>query len=340
MRAKTIAALAAAALVAWGATTEGRPGRRGPGMRQGRKPPVELTDEQQEKMKTLRLQQAKELSQLKADLQVAQVELQSALGAEDATESSVKAQIAAVNKARSAIFSKQTDFRAKLGSVLTAEQREKMQTMRKGRPGRGRQGMAMRPGHRGCGGPGKAMRRGRGGRGGHRGQAVRGRGRRGGHGPRDLGGMRPGGKGHGPQAMADALDLTDAQQEKMKALRLQNAKAMAQLKADQKIAQMELAEAMRGADPAAAGTRARVAAVSKARSKIFEQQTLNRLRMQQVLTPVQRGKARKLREARPRRGTRGAPGMHGRRGRMGMGGRTCPFGCGAGPAPAPEAHPE
>ena len=113
---------------------------------------------------------------------------------------------------------------------------------------------------------------------------------------------QPGGRGRrGPgfEGGLKALDLTAAQQEKMEALRLGQAKQMAQLQADQKIARLELQEAMDQPNPDPGQVKAKVANLNRVRSQILEKRIDMRMKMNQILTPEQR---EKLKEMRGRRG--------------------------------------
>jgi len=121
--------------------------------------------------------------------------------------------------------------------------------------------------------------------------------------------------------MMQALDLTDAQKEKFHALRTANAKAMAKLQANAKIAQIELREVTRQDAPKTADVKTKVAAVNKVRGQIMEMRTLHGIEMKQVLTPEQRKKLETLKSQPRGRGMRGKAGMQrgrsgGRRGMM------------------------
>jgi len=327
MRSRTLMWGIVAAGVALGGIVSAQPHRQAPPQAPGPRNPMaalNLTDEQQQKMKTIRLAQAKEMAQLKANLQVAQLELREALGQANPNAGAVKAKVAAVNKAKSTVFGKQIDTRLKFGQVLTPEQRKKMSDARQmwgGKRG-GRRGNAMRGGHRGMQDRPNAKRGARMGmRGGRRGM---------GGGP----GRMQGAPQAGSKNPMAALGLTEAQQDKMKALRLAQAKEMAQLKANLQVAQIELKDALGQDTPNAA-------AVSKARSVIFEKQVDSRLKLSQVLTPEQRKKMQELKQTRGPRGV--GKGMRGgRRGTMGgrgrMQGRPGPF-CPWGAAP-PQPQPQ
>ena len=113
------------------------------------------------------------------------------------------------------------------------------------------------------------------------------------------------GRGRGPEMTGmRGIELTDAQQEKMQAIRSTTAKQMVQLRADRQIAEMELQEALRKDTPSESDVKSKVAAVNKARGKILEVETNTRLKSLQVLTPEQRKQAQEMRQSRGRRGGR------------------------------------
>ena len=158
MKLRTFTLVVAAAMVAGASVVVAQPAKKAPRAPCVRNPvkALNLTDEQQEKMKALRLAQAKQMVRLRANLQVAQLELREALGQTSPDPTTVKARVAAVNKARSAIFETQTDYCLKRARVLTPEQRKKMEELKQVARRRAPSGRAMRGGHRG-------MRRGYGG---------------------------------------------------------------------------------------------------------------------------------------------------------------------------------
>ena len=113
--------------------------------------------------------------------------------------------------------------------------------------------------------------------------------------------------------MMEALDLTDAQKEKLQDLRTANAKAMAKLQADAKIAQIDLKEVMQQDNPKTADVKAKIAAVNKVRGQIMEKRALHGLEMKQVFTPEQRKKLQTLKKQHRRRGMRNFQGKRGGR---------------------------
>ncbi len=104
------------------------------------------------------------------------------------------------------------------------------------------------------------------------------------------------------QAPMAALELSAEQRTKLDGLNLERAKKMAQLRADLKVARLDLRAAMRQDDPDPAEVKARVAAVNKARSLILEGKVNHRLKVNNVLTPEQRNKLREVRRDRSKRG--------------------------------------
>ena len=115
---------------------------------------------------------------------------------------------------------------------------------------------------------------------------------------------RRGKRGFGLERMAAQLDLTEKQQEKIKAARLENGKKMAQLRADLQVAQLELRSLMDADAPSASAVKAKVAAVNAARSKMMENRVNMQLVMKEILTPEQRKKMKQLRQRRPMEGRR------------------------------------
>ena len=330
MRSRTLMLTIVAAGVALGGIVSAQPRRQAQPQAPGPRKPMAalgLTEEQQQKMKTIRLAQAKEMAQLKANLQVAQLELREALGQTNPAAAAVKAKVAAVSKAKSAIFEKQIDARLNLSQILTPEQRTKAKALKQG--AKGRRGKAMRGGHRGMRGRPGAMR----------GERMGMRGDR--RGMRGEPGKMQGAPQAGPRNPMAALGLTEEQQQKMKAIRLAQAKEMAQLKANLQVAQIELKDALGQDTPNAAAVKAKAAAVSKARSVIFAKHIDARLNLSQVLTPEQRQKMQELKQTRGPRGAGkgmrgGRRGMMGGRGRMQGGpGPFCPWGA-APPQPEPQ----
>ncbi len=110
---------------------------------------LELTAEQKGKVKALHLAQAKQMAQLRADHQIARLELQNLLGQADPKASDVKSRVAAVNKAQGKILETRVNLQVNLNKILTSEQRGKLKEMEQRRPGREHQGRQRRGGRRG-----------------------------------------------------------------------------------------------------------------------------------------------------------------------------------------------
>lgn len=106
----------------------------------------------------------------------------------------------------------------------------------------------------------------------------------------------------GGKASMAALELTAEQRTRMESLKLAQAKQMARLRADLKVARLDLRAAMRKDEPDAADVKASVAAVNGARSLILESRVNHRLKVNSILTPEQRTKLRELRSERSRKG--------------------------------------
>ena len=94
--------------------------------------------------------------------------------------------------------------------------------------------------------------------------------------------------------MLEKLDLTDDQRVQIRQVRMATEKAMVRLKADAKIARMELEEIMGEAKPNREDVKATLAVINAARSKMLEKKVNLRLEMKQILTPEQQGKMRHM----------------------------------------------
>ena len=82
---------------------------------------------------------------------------------------------------------------------------------------------------------------------------------------------------HRHQAMMEALDLTAEQQEKLKSIQLNNAKRMTRLRADLKIARLDLHDLLSQSNPNPAQVKPRVAEVNRVRSEMLEKKIYFRL---------------------------------------------------------------
>ncbi len=106
------------------------------------------------------------------------------------------------------------------------------------------------------------------------------------------------------KAPMEALELSAEQRTKLEGLNLERSKKMAQLRADLKVARLDLRAAMRQDNPDPAEVKARVASVNNARSLILESKVNHRLKVNSVLTPEQRTRLREIRRDRPKEGFR------------------------------------
>jgi|GEM_PF-6403950 Spy/CpxP family protein refolding chaperone len=126
----------------------------------------------------------------------------------------------------------------------------------------------------------------------------------------------PGGPGGDiPPELAEKIELTDAQKNRMKSLNTAFAKDMAKLEADVKITQIELQEVMDQAAPSTSAVKSQAAKVNEARGEIFERSVVFRAEMKGILTAEQqatmKAEGRKMRSEHRGRGMRGRRGMRG-----------------------------
>ena len=117
-----------------------------------------------------------------------------------------------------------------------------------------------------------------------------------------------------------ALELSAEQRAKLESLNLERARKTAQLRADLKVARLDLRAAMRQDNPDPDQVNTRVEAVNKARSLLLESRISHRLKVNGVLTPEQRNKLREIQRDRPGKGFRKMWRKRGhRKGFQGMG---------------------
>lgn len=103
---------------------------------------LELTDEQQEKIKTLRSAYTREMIQLRADSRLARVELREVMNEISPDIDRVKELAAAASAAQGSVFERSALFRAEFKHVLTPEQQENLrESFRDRRDGRRDSGM-------------------------------------------------------------------------------------------------------------------------------------------------------------------------------------------------------
>ncbi len=110
---------------------------------------IELTDEQREKIKTLRSAYARDMVQLRADTKLARIELRELMSETSPNIDKVRELAAAVSTAQGSVFERGAVFRAEFRNVLTAEQQEKLrESFRDRRGGRRDAGMRWQRGGR------------------------------------------------------------------------------------------------------------------------------------------------------------------------------------------------
>jgi len=98
---------------------------------------LELTDEQEEKIETLRSAYTREMIQLRADSRLARVDLRELMNEVSPDIDRVKELAAAASAAQGAVFERSTLFRAEFKNVLTPEQQENLrESFRDRRDGR------------------------------------------------------------------------------------------------------------------------------------------------------------------------------------------------------------
>ena len=97
-----------------------------------------------------------------------------------------------------------------------------------------------------------------------------------------------------------ALDLTEVPRGKLEELRRSRAKAMARLRADLKVARIDLGAALKPSDPDPTAVRKGVAEVSRVRSKMLERRVDHLLSVKKVLSKEQLDKLKQMK----RRGDR------------------------------------
>lgn len=106
---------------------------------------LELTNEQQEKIKTLRSAYTREMIQLRADSRLARVELRELMNEISPDIERVKELAAAASAAQGSVFERSALFRAEFKNVLTPEQQENLrESFRDRRDGRRDSGIRWR----------------------------------------------------------------------------------------------------------------------------------------------------------------------------------------------------
>ena len=119
-------------------------------------------------------------------------------------------------------------------------------------------------------------------------------------------------RGNLPRRAMAGLELTDEQREQIKTLRFAYTRDMIRLRADSRLARVELRELMSETSPDVNRVKELASAVSAARGGVFERSAIFRAEFKNVLTPEQQ---ETLRESfRDRRDGRHDSGMRWRRG--------------------------
>ena len=99
---------------------------------------IELTDEQQEQISTLRSVYARDMVRLRADSRLARLDLNELMGETSPDLEKVKELAAAVSRAQGSVFERGAVFRAEVKNVLTPEQQEELRESFRGRGDRRR----------------------------------------------------------------------------------------------------------------------------------------------------------------------------------------------------------
>lgn len=114
------------------------------------------------------------------------------------------------------------------------------------------------------------------------------------------------------ESRLQTIELTAKQNDQLKVLKLAQGKKMAQLQADQKIAQLELSNLLEQSDPMTNEIKSKVATLNEARGKILETRVKFRVNLKKILTQEQREKLKKMdrrkhHDKRQRAGRKGRP---------------------------------
>ena len=134
------------AIILCSVAADADPGRnrrhRGPGWKA-----LDLTEAQRGKLEDMHLSRAKEMARLRADLQIARIDLRATMKQDDPNRAEVKKRVAQVNGVRSKMLERRVDHTLSLKKILSKEQLEKLEHMK-------RKGHRMRrPGPHHGGGP-------------------------------------------------------------------------------------------------------------------------------------------------------------------------------------------
>ena len=135
---------------------------------------------------------------------------------------------------------------------------------------------------------------------------MRGMGARAGMGPRGMGGWGPG--------MAQALQLSDSQREKLRDIRERQMRRGIQARADLALARLDLRKLMRADRPELGAINGQIDRVARIRTELAKARVASMLEARALLTPEQRQKMREFRERGPMQRRGGMPGMRGGQG--------------------------
>ncbi len=158
----TMATVAAAGTIIMGYQANAQPGQAGPGFRRGGGPGIhaefnnhgfgpgmrgsrgakpggamflrglnqlDLTDAQESQLKDLRVAHEKEMAMLRAELQVARIDLREVMQSVNPSASMASTQVALVNGAMSKILETSVAYSVKARNVLTSEQQEQLRNL-------------------------------------------------------------------------------------------------------------------------------------------------------------------------------------------------------------------
>ena len=114
---------------------------------------IGLSDAQMADLRRIRTEGRKAAIRRNADLRIARMELDELLGAATVDEAKVAARVKAIGELQSAAFKERTETRLAVRRLVTAEQYQKMQQLKRGAM-RARRARPGRRGERGPAGPG------------------------------------------------------------------------------------------------------------------------------------------------------------------------------------------
>jgi Spy/CpxP family protein refolding chaperone len=94
---------------------------------------IGLTDEQMNRLRGMRVAHQREMIRLRADAQIARLDLEEALRQPNAKFADVKAKVAAISALHGQMMEKKVAFRLDARQVLTPEQQQKLRELMMGR---------------------------------------------------------------------------------------------------------------------------------------------------------------------------------------------------------------